>query len=314
VAVLALSLLVPLRRAGVQLRPRLRFPPGIAARARGLAGAGAVSLAAQQVALVVALRLAAGGAEGSVVVFVIATALFLVPWAVLAVPLATSAFPLLAASADAGDEEEFTRVARRSVRAVLVVAAGSAAVLLAVAGPAATLLLQGAPGGGAGTDELAGAVTAFAPGLLGYGLVALLSRALLARGAGRAAAAGTAAGWLTVAVADVALVAALPDADRVVLLGVGNTIGMTVGAVGLLLALARRGGGPALAGAARTAAVAVGAAALAAAVAVALPLDGSGSLPRAVGAGVLLAAVAATLHLAAVRLLDPDGVRSVLRG
>jgi putative peptidoglycan lipid II flippase len=109
VAVLSLGLLVPLRRAGIPLRPGLRFPPGVAARARGLAGAGVAALAAQQVALVVALRLAGGGDPGSVVVFTLATALFLLPWAVLAVPVATSAFPLLSARAAERDDADTPR-------------------------------------------------------------------------------------------------------------------------------------------------------------------------------------------------------------
>ena len=314
VAVLALSLVVPLRATGLRLRPALRFPEGVAGRARALAGAGVAALAAQQLALVVALRLAAGGPEGSVVVFVVATALFLVPWAVLAVPLATSAFPRLSASAEAGDDAEYGAVASRALRAVAVVATGAAAVLAATAVPAAIVLLEGAPGAGAGADELARAVVAFAPGLVGYALVALLSRALYARHAGRDAAVGTVAGWLTVAVADLVLVATLPDADRVVLLGVGNSIGMTVGGLWLLAALHRRTGGPALAGARR--ALAAGAVGGLAAVAVAavLPVGDERSLPAAVLSGAVLAVVAAGVHLAAVRLLDPGGVRSVLGG
>jgi putative peptidoglycan lipid II flippase len=313
VAVLALGLLVPLRRTGLALRPSWRFPTGVAARARGLAGAGVVALAAQQLALVVALRLAAGGEQGSVVVLTLALAVFLVPWAVLAVPLATSAFPLLSAAADDGDDARYAEVAARTARAVVVVGTGSAAVLAAVAVPAATVLLEGAPGAGAGADELAGAVAAFAPGLLGYGLVALLSRALYARGRARDAAVGTAGGWLAVVVVDLALVAVLPDADRVLLLGLGHTAGTTVGAL-LLLAALRRSDPRALAGTARTAAAGTAAALAATGAAALVPLSGTGSVPQAAGVAILLAALAAGLHLTLVRLLDPGGVRSVLRG
>jgi putative peptidoglycan lipid II flippase len=316
VAVLALGLLVPLRRIGVPVRPGLRFPPAVAARARALAGAGVASLAAQQVALVVALRLAGGGEPGSVVVFILATALFLLPWAVLAVPVATSAFPLLSASATDGDDDGYAAVAQRSLRAVLVLTAGAAAVLAAVSVPAATVLLQGAPGEAAGAPELARGVAAFAPGLVGYGLVALLGRALYARGAGRAAATGTAVGWLAVVVADLVLVAALPDADRVLLLGVGSSIGLTVGGGALLLALVRSAGAEALRGAGRTG-LAAGAGALvslalATAVSFLIPLD-PGSVAQALAAGLLLAALAGAAHLMVVRLLDPAGVRE-LRG
>jgi putative peptidoglycan lipid II flippase len=316
VAVLSLGLLVPLRRLGVPVRPGLRFPPGVAVRARALAGAGVAALAAQQAALVVALRLASGGTEGSVVVFALAGALFLLPWAVVAVPVATSAFPLLSASASAGDDAGYAEVCRRSLRAVLVLSAGAAAALAAAAVPVATVLLQGAPGQGAGAPELARGVAAFAPGLVGYGLVALLSRALYARGAGRAAATGTVAGWLGVVVADLALVAALPDVDRVLLLGAGSSLGLTLGGAWLLVALLRSAGGESAAGGVRTGlAAAVGAVTavgLAAALAAVVPLDADGSVPQALAAGALLATVAAGVHLLVVRLLDPAGVREVL--
>jgi putative peptidoglycan lipid II flippase len=85
------------------------------------------------VALVVALRLASGGTSGSVVVFTLATALFLLPWGVLAVPVATSAFPRLSASASAGDSAAYAEVAQRSLRVVLLLSAGASAVLVAVA-------------------------------------------------------------------------------------------------------------------------------------------------------------------------------------
>lgn len=309
VAVLAGSLLLPLRRTGLRLRPGLRFPPGVASRARGLAAAGVAGLAAQQLALVVALRLAAGGDEGSVVVLALAIAVFLVPWAVLAVPLATSAFPLLSASAEAGDDAGYAVTGARTLRATAVASAGAAAVLAAAAVPASAVLLQGAPGGGA--EPLGRALLAFAPGLLGYGLAALLTRALLARGAGRTAATGTVVGWLSVVAADLVLVAAFPDAERVLLLGLGHSLGVTVGAGWLLVALRRAA--PAavplrpVAGSAAAAAVAAGAA-------LALPFDGSGSVPSALVAGTALAAVAGAVHLALVRVLDPAGVRSVLRG
>jgi putative peptidoglycan lipid II flippase len=67
------------------------------------------------------------------------------------------------------------------------------------------------------------------PGLVGYGLLAVLVRAGYARGRVRTAAAATVATWLAVAVTDVALVSALPDVDRVVLLGAGHTVGVTLG-------------------------------------------------------------------------------------
>ncbi|GAA2478826.1 murein biosynthesis integral membrane protein MurJ [Terrabacter carboxydivorans] len=97
VVALALPLLVPVRRAGVRLRPRLRFPAGVGGRVRLLAASGLVAVAGQQVATLVVIRLANDrGGAGTLNVYTYAQAVTLLPYAVLAVPLATAAFPSLA--------------------------------------------------------------------------------------------------------------------------------------------------------------------------------------------------------------------------
>lgn len=97
VVALALPLLVPVRRAGVRLRPRLRFPEGVGGRVRLLAASGLVAVAGQQVATLVVIRLANDrGGAGTLNVYTYAQAVTLLPYAVLAVPLATAAFPSLA--------------------------------------------------------------------------------------------------------------------------------------------------------------------------------------------------------------------------
>lgn len=299
VAVLSLSLVLPLRRLGLRLRPTFSFPDGLAQRGRRLAVGGVAGLAAQQVALLVALRLAAEGQEGSVIVFTVATALFLLPWAVLAVPVATSAYPTLISTAG----EEHDRAVAGALRTVVLAMTGAAAVLAVAAPPLAQLLVQGAPGVESST-ELARATAAFAPGLLGYGLLALLTRALNARDDVRTPALATVAGWVAVAVADVVLVVALPDVERVVLLGVGNSIGVSVAAL-LLLPGVRRS---ALAGGGRSLAAGLIAAGIALLAGVLVP-DAGPALVRA----VLTVVVAATTFLAVARLLDPRGVRELLR-
>jgi putative peptidoglycan lipid II flippase len=305
VAVLAVAVLVPLRACGLALRPTWSFPPGVAARARALAAGGVAGLAAQQLSLVVALRLAAGGQEGSVVVLTLATALVLVPWAVLAVPVATSVFPALSAAVD--DEEGFSRLLAGAVRSVLLAMAGAAAVLVVAAPAGAEVLVLGAPGAARSAD-LAAACAAFAPGLLGSGLLALLVRACYARGRTRTAAGATVAAWLTVAATDVALVAGLPDVDRVVLLGVGHSVGMTAG--GALLVVALRGS--ALPDVRRSSAAAAAGAASALAVGALTAL----ALPDGVTAWLEAPVVAATAgagFLACVRACDPVGLRGLLR-
>lgn len=229
VVMLSLSLLVPLRGTGVRLRPRWRFDDGVAARARGLAAAGLLTLLAQQAAVAIGLRLANDrGPEGAVALFALASTVFLLPWAVLAVPLATSAFPRAAAAHSAGQPLEWARISAVTARAVLVVCAGAAAVLVAAADPIARLVAQGAPGR-ADLPVLAGAIAALAPGLLGYGLIAHLGRSLTARGDAGGAARGAVVGWATVAIADVALVLATPGRWVVVALAAGNSLGLLVG-------------------------------------------------------------------------------------
>jgi putative peptidoglycan lipid II flippase len=236
VAVLSLSLFVPMRRAGVPLRASLEFPPGVRRRATRLALAGVAALAAQQLSLVVVLRISYGGPEGTLVLYQLAWTVFLLPWAVLAVPLATSAFPALVIAHESGDEATFGRIASTTTGRVLAVSALAAAALIAGAEPVARLLVLHARGV-ASPSTLAHAVSAFAPGLIGYGLVAHVGRTLYACGRGREAAIATVSGWIAVLAADLVMSAALSHASRLEALAWGNTVGMTVAGVALLWAL-----------------------------------------------------------------------------
>src|SRR4051812_34584203 len=251
VVALTLPLFLPLRGTGRRLRLTLNFPPGVAQSARRLAVAGAVALGAQDLATGVILRLANDrGAHGAVVLYNLAWSVFIVPWAVLAVPVATAAFPTLSAHWSAGDGPRYNALAARGSRVVLLAAAGAAAVMVAVAVPASRVLVLGAPGNVA-PGVLARALVAFAPGLIGYGLVAHLSRAHYARGQARTAAIATAAGWVLVVAIDVILVVALPRTWTVTALGVGTTVGMTVTGAWLAIVLRRAAGPDALEGAGR---------------------------------------------------------------
>jgi putative peptidoglycan lipid II flippase len=303
VVALSLSLLAPLRGLRLGLRPTLRFPVGAAPRVRRLAVAGVLTLAGQQLVAAVAIRLANDGApDGTQVVYAAGLTLFLVPWAALAVPLATSAYPGLAERAEEGDEPGFARAL--APVSVLVVAASAlaAAVLAAVAGPMARVFLSS--GSDATVAALRDTTLAFAPGLVGYGLVALLTRALYARGLWKSPTVCVVGGWLLAVVADVVLASELPAADRALALGAGHSLGVTVAGCGLLMVVARAAGAPALRGLPRS-----GAAALLAAlvgggagwsVSRALgadPVPGDGVL-AAVGVGALAGATALVVGLA----------------
>ncbi len=296
VAALSLCLLVPVRRLRLGLRPTLRFPVGVAPRVARLALAGVLTLAGQQLVAAVAIRLANSGApDGTQVVYTAGLTLFLVPWAALAVPLATSAYPGLAERAERGDRAGFARALAPVTVLGTVACAVAAAVLVGAAGPIARVfLLQEPP---ATVAALRDTIIAFAPGLVGYGLVAFLTRALYAQGLWKAPTVCVVGGWTLAVVADVVLAAALDPADRGLALAAGHTIGVTVAGVALLVVVARVAGSASLAGVLRTGGPALVAAALGAAGGLAVarlldadPVPGTGPL-GALGAGALVTVV-----------------------
>jgi putative peptidoglycan lipid II flippase len=297
VVALSLSLLVPLRGLRLGLRPTLRFPVGAAPRVRRLALAGVLTLAGQQLVAVVAIRLAnAGAPDGTQVVYFAGMTVFLLPWAALAVPLATSVYPGLSERADRRDEAGYAATLAPAVVLTVVTGAIAAAGLVAVSGPMARVFLASADDAGSAA-ALQSTITAFAPGLLGYGLVALLSRALYARGLWRAPTICVAGGWLVAVAADLVLAGVLPDDDRAVALGAGHSIGVTVAGIALLAVVARETGPGALAGVARTGLPALLAGVLGAAAGLltaralgADPVPGGG-VPAAIGIGVLTGGV-----------------------
>ena len=119
----------------------------------------------------------------------------------LAVPIATSAFPALAHGEGTGRRQHGTLA--RSLQGILLLCGGAAAVLVAVARPVGTFfqaLDRGASAGGG--DALAAVpetLVAYAPGLVGFGAAALLTRALYVRGRPAQAALAVAGGWLVAA-------------------------------------------------------------------------------------------------------------------
>ncbi len=245
VLVLSLPLLVPAHRAGVRLRPTVRFDPGVAANARRLAVAGLAGLLAQQLLVLVTVRLSnASGGAGALNVYQYVQAVYLLPYAVLAVPLATATFPTLSGHAAAGAGESYAATLTRSTRLVVLVAVAGAAVLVATA-PAVGRLFGALDAGGAALGALPVALTAFAPGLVGFSLIAHLGRALFAAGRSTFAARATVAGWLVAVVASLVLVPLLAGSgDRaptrtLLALGVASSAGMTVAGAALLAGAAR---------------------------------------------------------------------------
>lgn len=247
VAALSLPLLIPVRRSGVRLRPRLAFPPGVGRRFRALAAAGVGGVVAQQIAVVVVLWQArVGGVAGTYNVFQYTQAVYLLPYAVLAVPLVTVFQPRVAelSGLSGGVGSALARLAERSSRAVLAVGLAGAALLAAVA-PAAHAAFGQLAHGSAGTDPVPGmtqALTWMAPGVVGLGLLLHAGRMLLALDRSRAAVIATATAWIVTAIAAVVAVGMLaPDGGNgvgtLIGLGMAHTIGMTVGGLVVVAAL-----------------------------------------------------------------------------
>jgi putative peptidoglycan lipid II flippase len=305
VAALVLTAVVPALRLRLRLRPMLRFPDGVARRAGSLATVGIAALIAQDASLVVVTRLANGhGGSGAVVLYNYGWQMSFAVYAVLAVPIAVSAFPVLSAR----DGDEFDATAAFSTRAVLLVSCLGTALLAGAAVPAARLFASHP----AQARQLALALAAFAPGVIGYGLIACLSRVLLADGKNRAAAAAMAGGWLIVIMVDVVAVKMVTARWVVPALGLGNTVGLVVSGAALLAAVRRTRGRAALHGTMRAAAAglagAVAGAAAGAGLSAAVPA--SGFLPNATVA--LLACCAAVIAFgAAAYALDGGDLRAV---
>jgi putative peptidoglycan lipid II flippase len=226
------------RGLALKLRPTFRFPTGLAPLVRRAAIAGGITLAAQQLATAVMLRVANGGSPGTLVVLTIAQTVYLVPWAVLAVPVATAMFPRLSAARESGDIATATQVAGSGLRLVAALAAIGTAGLVAAATPIANVLQDKHQDG---HSVFAPAIAALAVGLIGWSVVALLARVLYAARRPQFAAIGQAIGWLVTITVDVIIALEVSRAHRAVALGLANALGVTVAAGALLVIAVRMG-------------------------------------------------------------------------
>ena len=317
VAVLSLCLLIPMAPLRIRVRPTLRFDEHAGPRVRSLAIAGAVTIAAQQLTLLLVVYLTYPPAPaGSMVVYTFAQTIYFLPWGVLAVPLATSAYPALAAAAATGDHDRYRRLLAGATRGILLLGFVGAAALVAVAWPVAHVIGQVA-GGRASVDLIAASIIGFAPGLVGYALFALLTRALYAWGDAALAARATVVGWAAVVVADLALVTVAPTELRVPVLAAGNSIGMVVLGVLLLVAVTRRTGAAAAAGTLRAGAVGTVAAVIAGAAGYAVtrmltPVGTTPEIGTAIAAGILAGVVVVAGFAVVAVLGDRDDAMRLL--
>jgi putative peptidoglycan lipid II flippase len=308
VVVLSLCLVPAVRRLGLPWRPTLRLADAHRPAVRSLVWVGVITVAAQQLTTALAIALVNWHTEGGALFrFTQAQTIYLLPWAVLAVPVATSAYPALASASAAGDLDRFRATLAGATRGVLLLSGLGAAALAALAWPAAWVYANVAHSP-SDVPDLAAGIVAFAPGLLGYGLFALHSRALYAHRQNRAAAQATVLGWGAVAVLSVALALLLPAGQRVAAVAAANSGGMLVLGAVLLVLVARRCGTGSLAGVGRAGAAALLAGTLATlagvAVRAAVPAAGWGGV---IGAAALSGVVVVLVFAGVAVLVDrPD--------
>ena len=203
----------------------------------------------------------------------------------------------------------FDRTCAGSTRAVLLVGWLGAALTAAVAAPAAHVLAREPDQ----VPQLIAALALFAPGLVGFGVIVIMSRVMMVLGRLKIAAVAVAGSWLLVIAADAVLAELVPARLVVAALALGNTIGQLVVAVPLVLAARRIRGPEAVRGTGR-AALAGGVAGVGrrgGGVAVSLALPASDKL-LATGVAVLAAAVAALAFGLVAYLLNDGDLRAAV--
>jgi len=306
IAALVVVALLPTWRLHLRFRPALRFPPGVARRAGGLALVGFIELIAIDLANIVAIALANGrGKTGAIVLFNYANQVFSTMSAILAMCIVVSAFPVLSAR----EGPDFDRTSAGSTRAVLLLSWLGMAVTVAVAIPAAHVLAKQPDQ----VSQLTWAFVMFAPGIAGTAVIANLSRVMFVIGRLKVAAVALGGSWAVVVVADVVLAELAPPHLVPAALALGNTIGQTVVAVPLVF-VTRRVCGPAAVQGARHAALAglaagVAGALVGVAVSLAVPLHHK---LVAVALAVPAAAFAIVAFFVVAYFLDDGDLRTVL--
>ena len=306
IAVLVLVAVPPTWRLHLRFRPVLRFPPGVARRAGGLALVGFGELVVIELTSVVAIALANGrGETGAIVLFNYASQVFTSVSAVLALSIVISAFPVLSGR----EGPAFDRTSAGSTRAVLLMSWLGTAVIAAIAIPAAHVLAEQPDQ----VPQLIQAFALFAPGIAGTAVITNLSRVMFVIGRLKVAAAALAGSWLLVIVADVVLAELVPSRLVVAMLALGNTIGQTAVAIPMVIITRRICGRAAVQGVSHAALAGLAAGAAGAAVGVAVSMAVPVHHKLAAFALAMPAAGGAIIAFGVVAyLLDDGDLRAVL--
>jgi putative peptidoglycan lipid II flippase len=307
VAALVLVPAVPAWRLKLKIRPRLKFPPGIAKRAGGLALVGVIELVAQDVLNVVVIAVANGhGDTGALVLVNYTQQVFNAVYGALAISIVTSVFPVLSAS----DGKTFDRTSAGSTRGVVLVSWLGTALTAAVALDAAHVLAKQ-------PDQVPQLITAFAltaPAVAGMGVVANLSRVMFVLGKLRAAAIALTAMSVVALALDASVPLLLPPRFVVAAIAAATTIACTAVAIPTVRAVRRMRGPDAVAGLGRANLTGIVAAVLASAAGVTVSLMLPDDRRLYAGGSAVAAALAALLvYVVVAYLLNRDDMRAVMR-
>ena len=252
-------------------------------------------------------------AEGGVAVFTMSFAFFVLPHALVAVPVATAIAPRVAESWQQGNLEATRQLVTRAAQVVvpLLMFAGMAMVVLAW--PIARVAGSVGQADSQGFTPIAHTVAVFGGGLVGYGMVFVMTRVLFAVDDVRRASLIVAFSALIGVAAMVVAAGSIDDDQRAVSLAFGYSLTQVIAA--LLLTVRARGliGVPTMGAIGRLSAGSVVAAAVSAAVMVPVRLQFGDSAAQSLIAIVVAGIAGAVVFVVLVSLLIGLTPRGVVR-
>jgi putative peptidoglycan lipid II flippase len=174
-----------LRREGFRYTPTIDLQDEGVRRIGRLMGPGIAGLAAVQVNLFVNSWLATSLGTGAVSWLDYAFRLMYMPIGLFGISIATAALPGISGHAASNDDAAVRQAVSRGLRMMLMLNVPATAGLVALAVPIVTLIYEHGRFSHADTMATAGALMWYAPGLVGYSAVKLISPAFYALGNSR---------------------------------------------------------------------------------------------------------------------------------
>ncbi len=182
VAAMAVCVALGLRSGGIRLQWMFRPRHPVIGRIGRLAGWTIGYVAANQIALLVVLAVAAGQGDGVVTAYQTAFIFFQLPHGLLAVSIMTSATPELARAAADGESTRFAERFREGSLVILALMVPAAIGLAVLAHPLVELLLERGRFTPADTDRTAAVLAGLAVGLPAFSMYLFTLRVFTARG------------------------------------------------------------------------------------------------------------------------------------